>query len=80
MIFEVREWMEDAECTTAQNPEIFFPDGEVGYLQAGAARVYCNRCMVAAECLEYAMSNNIEHGIFAGTTPKQRQAIRRRSA
>jgi WhiB family redox-sensing transcriptional regulator len=80
MMFEFREWMEDAECTTATDPEIFFPNGDISKLHMKVAQTYCDRCMVAAECLQYAVSNFIDEGIFAGTTPTERRRLRRKTA
>jgi hypothetical protein len=36
------------------------------------------RCSVIEECLDYALTNHEEFGIFGGTTPHERQQLRRR--
>ncbi len=77
---DYEEWMADAECTRAQDPDIFFPQGEFAYIQIRAAKAYCDRCLVAAECLEYALRHKIDEGIFAGTSGRQRQRLRLKSA
>jgi len=33
----------------------------------------CNQCSVQQACLEYAIENNVEHGIYGGRTPEQRK-------
>lgn len=44
---------------------------------ADPALVLCNRCPVAAHCLEWALEWNFTTGIFGGYTPEQREQIRR---
>ena len=80
MELEYHEWMEDAECSRAQDPEIFFPQGDDLKLHMRSAKEYCDRCMVSAECLEYAVKNRIDDGIFAGMTPRQRRSLRKQTA
>ena len=65
------------------DPEDWFPDAEPG-LKAHAryesrARALCRGCPVALECLECALLREGPvrgHGIFGGTAPWQRQAIK----
>ena len=68
-------WMTDAACTTT-DPELFFPSEKEGWATAGMAKAICDVCPVAAECLRYALDNEISEGIWAGTTPKEREARR----
>lgn len=67
-------WMDDAACTTT-DPELFFPEKE-GWATAGMAKAICNTCSVAAECLQYAIDNDINEGIFGGLTARNRAALR----
>ena len=63
------DWMAAARCRTV-GPEPFFVErGESVY----EARMLCAPCPVRAECLEYAESNGIRHGIWGGLTPDQRR-------
>lgn len=41
------------------------------------ALAICGRCTVSDECLAHALSHKEEYGIWAGTTPEDRQALRR---
>jgi WhiB family redox-sensing transcriptional regulator len=34
---------------------------------------------VRAKCLEYALDNDLDHGIFGGTTEPERRKLRRRT-
>lgn len=68
-----RAWMEDALCAQT-DPDIFYP--EKGGSTAPATSV-CNNCSVRAECLEYAVSNDIRHGIWGGTSDNDRKRMAR---
>jgi hypothetical protein len=46
---------------------------------ADAAREVCSRCPTRQPCLAYALSENMP-GIWAGTTPRQRAAMRRKAS
>ncbi len=42
-----------------------------------AALRLCNNCCVQQECLEYALENEVEHGIWGGlSTPQREKQIR----
>jgi WhiB family transcriptional regulator, redox-sensing transcriptional regulator len=73
-----RDWRLDAACAQV-DPELFFPEtGQVP--QAAAARVVCAGCAVRGPCLEAALhgpqARDDHTGIFAGTTARQRVALR----
>ena len=62
-----------AKCRDIENPDIFFPEGKVEEANSlPIARSICGSCIERKECLEYALAENIPHGIWAGTTPKER--------
>lgn len=72
------DWFVDAACLGA-DPELFFPErGE----SSREAKAVCAGCPVRTECLEYALSENIIHGIFGGLSIRERRRIkaRRRAA
>lgn len=78
----VPEWVDDAVCGQVDG-DLFFPEGRGGSVQA--VKMLCdgdpnhNRpaCPVREMCLEYAVSNHINHGIWGGTSPRTRVAIRK---
>ena len=39
------------------------------------AKAICDTCPVAKECLDFALSEDIEFGIFGGATPQERKAM-----
>ena len=68
-------WTVDAACRFADDT-IFF--GTRGASSLPAKRV-CAGCPVRAECLEFALTNREEFGIWGGMTSKERhREIRRR--
>jgi WhiB family redox-sensing transcriptional regulator len=77
-----RDWRLDAACAQV-NPELFFPEpGQVP--QAAQAKAVCAGCGVRGPCLEAALhgpqARDDHTGIFAGTTARERVALRGRAA
>jgi WhiB family transcriptional regulator, redox-sensing transcriptional regulator len=77
-----RDWRLDAACAEV-DPELFFPQpGQVP--QAAAAKQVCAGCAVRGPCLEAALhgpqAREDHTGIFAGTTARQRVALRGRDS
>lgn len=68
------EWMADALCR-ADSPVRYFPSDGMG---VEAAKRTCTRCPVRVECLEYALVNRIEHGVWGGCSERERRRIRAR--
>lgn len=70
-------WQDDAECAEI-SPDFFFPDDEATNAHTyTAARTVCARCPVIRECLQYALTEEINHGMFGGLTPTQRLRLLR---
>lgn len=65
------EWMEDAHCADL-DPSIFFPSSGAG---VDEARRVCADCVVRAVCLEYALANRIDHGVWGGASERERRRI-----
>jgi DNA-binding IscR family transcriptional regulator len=75
-----RDWRLDAACQDA-DPELFFP--EPGHLpQVAKAKEVCAGCAVRGPCLDSALHGPLvrddHHGIFAGTTARDRVRLRGR--
>lgn len=72
------DWRQRAACRDL-DPELFFPVSEIGpgAHQADRAKSVCAGCPVRTACLEYALDNGLDHGIFGGTTETERRALRR---
>ena len=64
-------WMNSGTCRIYP-PATFFPTDGTGVI---AAQKICKQCLVASSCLEYALSENIEHGVWGGTSERERRRI-----
>ena len=71
-------WRADAQCLD-EDPELFFPPGKGVQLQSQirAAKKVCAACPVRAECLDFALGNQLNHGVWGGLTEDERKTLRR---
>lgn len=72
-------WRESAACKGI-DPNVFVPhekSGLTGRSTYAVARTFCAQCTVVEECLMFAVENNIEFGMFGGTTPRDRRVVKR---
>jgi WhiB family transcriptional regulator, redox-sensing transcriptional regulator len=53
-------------------PATFFPNDGVG---VEVARRICQACPVQGACLEYALENRIDHGVWGGCSERERRRI-----
>ena len=67
------DWMARGRCKDMP-PSAFFPSDGVG---VEVAREICRDCPVRAECLEYALANRIDHGVWGGASERERRRIAR---
>lgn len=67
-------WMEQARCRELP-AGVFFPSARAG---VEVARRYCAQCPVVGMCLEYALRNGIDQGVWGGTSERERRRIARR--
>ncbi|UXE03029.1 WhiB family transcription factor [Mycobacterium phage GigiOuiOui] len=64
-------WRDLARCAEV-DPEVFFPGkGE----SAKPAKRICARCEVRAECLEFALANRENYGVFGGLSERERRPL-----
>jgi WhiB family redox-sensing transcriptional regulator len=66
-------WMAEGNCREI-HPSVFFPSDGVG---VEVARQICATCPVKAPCLEYALRNRIDHGVWGGASERERRRILR---
>jgi WhiB family redox-sensing transcriptional regulator len=71
--FGLQAWMTDAHCRGA-NAAAFFPSDGTG---VEAAQHVCSQCRVRVDCLEYALTMRLDHGVWGGTSERERQRILR---
>jgi WhiB family redox-sensing transcriptional regulator len=67
------DWIADASCR-GMSRTIFFPADRAGFV---VARQVCAVCPVKDLCLEYALAEHIDHGVWGGASEEQRRRIRR---
>jgi WhiB family redox-sensing transcriptional regulator len=61
-----------ANCADLPNPDIFFSARK---RDKALALATCASCVVRDECLQFALDNGDEFGIFGGMTAEQRGAL-----
>lgn len=64
-------WMNDGNCRS-HPPEVFFPSDGVGVT---IAQQICSTCPVRETCLEYALEQRIDHGVWGAASERQRRRI-----
>jgi len=64
-------WMARGNCRF-ESPSTFFPSDGVG---VESAKQLCETCAVKEQCLEYALEHRIDHGVWGGTSERQRRRI-----
>lgn len=71
--FTPAPWVAEAACR-GLDPNLFFPkrDDEGGVAQALAV---CATCPVTRACMEYAIANYLDEGVWGNTSARQRRAI-----
>jgi len=67
------EWMRQGRCKD-MDPAIFFPNDGVG---VQVAQRICAECAVRQECLEYALVNRVDHGVWGGASERERRRLLR---
>jgi WhiB family redox-sensing transcriptional regulator len=75
------DWRHNAACLT-EDPELFFPIGNTGpaIQQIEEAKAVCRRCTVATICLQWALENNQDSGVWGGLSEDERRSLKRRTA
>lgn len=71
----VAEWKRRALCQD-RDPEYFFPEPH-NLTTTRQARGICRVCDVRIECLEYALDNQENHGVWGGLTVRERKRLAR---
>lgn len=67
------QWMAEGNCRF-EPPATFFPSDGVG---VEVAKKICATCPVREPCLDYALDNRIDHGVWGGTSERQRRRLLR---
>lgn len=67
------EWMADGKCREYP-AATFFPQDGVGVIKA---QKICVLCEVSGACLEYALTNHVDHGVWGGKSERERRRLQR---
>lgn len=67
-------WMADGNCRL-HPPATFFPSDGAG---VDRARKICKECPVLGTCLEFALEERIDHGVWGGCSERERRRILKR--
>jgi WhiB family redox-sensing transcriptional regulator len=75
------QWLNESRCLT-EDPELFFPVGNTGPAvdQIDQAKAVCRECNVATQCLEYAIKENQDTGVWGGLSEDERKSLKRKYA
>lgn len=68
-----QDWRAEALCARF-DPDLFFAPGAIEHKEA---KRVCRECPVQMQCLSYAMSTPVDHGIWGGMTERERRRHRR---
>jgi WhiB family redox-sensing transcriptional regulator len=74
------DWRHSAACLDS-DAETFFPIGNTGpaIQQTEEAKAVCHRCEVRETCLEWALTQGEEAGIWGGLSEDERRSLKRRT-
>ncbi|MEU1125867.1 WhiB family transcriptional regulator [Streptomyces sp. NPDC005899] len=74
-------WRTHAACREV-DPDLFFPIGSTGpaLVQAEEAKAVCRQCPVREQCLDWALENAQDSGVWGGLDENERRALKRRRA
>lgn len=64
-----------------EDPDLFFLIGSTGpaLVQTDEAKEVCRGCPVREQCLEWAMENGQDSGVWGGLGEAERRALKRRT-
>jgi hypothetical protein len=60
------------------DPDLWFPEGQGPSYRV--PRMLCERCPVRLKCLNYALENDEQFGMFGGLDPAQRNRLKRKNS
>lgn len=72
-------WQAQAACRGLDTETFFLPDAMRGPKKVAretAAKAICQGCPVVTKCLNWALAVAEPHGVWGGTTPEERTALR----
>lgn len=76
LLAEGTRWQDLALCAQTDPESFFVGKGE----PTAPAKKVCMACPVRTECLEYALENNENHGVWGGLSERQRRKLKKDAA
>ena len=71
------DWMNNGSCKEVDG-DMWFAEG-TNFIVTKIAKKICGECRVVDQCLQYALENRIEYGVWGGLTIQERKSLLRRS-
>ena len=68
------QFLDKAGCR-GKNTAVFFPNNWQGHASSRTAKKICSTCEVKQNCLDYAIENEIHHGVWGGLNPYERAIL-----
>lgn len=75
LIAPVGDWVDDALCAEVGGDAWFPPMRGGATLELRMAQEICRQCPVRQECLDFAVANNEQYGVWGGLTPLERRPL-----
>ncbi|MFJ3834493.1 WhiB family transcriptional regulator [Streptomyces sp. NPDC090054] len=72
-------WRDDALCQRSPDPGAFFPVGTTAPARAitADAKTFCGHCPVRPACARWALTEDVEFGVWGGLDEYERRSLRR---
>jgi len=70
------EWKARARCHLEATPRDFFFPTKGDSRKMTEIRAFCAGCPVIAECLDYSLELNLQHGVWGGCSERERRPMR----
>lgn len=67
------EWMKDAKCAGLGTDPFFAESGETH--KCREACEFCQNCLVRQECLDFALVNRVQFGVWGGMSWSKRERL-----
>ncbi|GHB15427.1 hypothetical protein GCM10018777_56860 [Streptomyces albogriseolus] len=76
------DWRDDAACRVHPEPDLWHPAstrGKAHQWQVAEAKQVClTRCAVREQCLQYALDQRLDEGVWGGLSEQERRRLHRR--
>ena len=72
-----RGWMDRASCKEIDG-DLWFAEG-TNFIVTKIAKKICGTCPVVDQCLQYALENRIDYGVWGALTIQERRSLLRKN-